>query len=283
MSGFIWLDVNLSDGYDVGASSASEGIIELTNDLGGIASLPSVLKIHGAAVPVAGTLSVGNTLQVNGTSSLTYAPLNLAGGANYVTGLLPISNQVAQNLNGDLSGTTSSATVIKINGTSVSSNPLTNQVLTASNGTTSSWSLLSDANISSSAAIQSAKLSYSDGYSPSLGSSTIQGAIDAIKTQAVATAIQRITQNITLANLQSLGAIAIGSINISTVLPSNTRVLGAEINVTQAFTATGLSAAVATVQSSIDSVGSLITGASVLGTGLFGGNGINQYLSRGGQ
>jgi len=51
-----------------------------------------VLKIHGASVPAAGGLTTGNVLQVSGVSTLTYAPVNLAGGANYVTGTLPFGN-----------------------------------------------------------------------------------------------------------------------------------------------------------------------------------------------
>lgn len=68
-------------------------------DLSGTYPNPTVDRIDGATVPAAGALTTGNVLQVNGVSSLTYAPVNLAGGANYVTGDLPISNlaQIADN------------------------------------------------------------------------------------------------------------------------------------------------------------------------------------------
>lgn len=52
----------------------------------------SVTKINGATVPAAGALSTGNVLQVSGTSALTYAPVNVGGGATYVTGTLPVGN-----------------------------------------------------------------------------------------------------------------------------------------------------------------------------------------------
>jgi len=52
----------------------------------------TVVKINGATVPAAGGLITGNVLQVNGISSVTYAPVNIAGGANYITGILPTAN-----------------------------------------------------------------------------------------------------------------------------------------------------------------------------------------------
>jgi len=63
---------------------------------------PTVIEINGATVPAAGSLITGNVLQVNGASSTTYAPVNIGGGANYITGNLPVIN-----LN---SGTNASAT-----------------------------------------------------------------------------------------------------------------------------------------------------------------------------
>jgi hypothetical protein len=61
-------------------------------DLTGTYPNPTVAKIDGASVPSAGSLTTGNVLQVNGSSSLTYGAVNLAGGSTYVTGNLPISN-----------------------------------------------------------------------------------------------------------------------------------------------------------------------------------------------
>ncbi len=72
---------------------------------------PLVRRIYGADVPVAGALTVGNVLQVNGVSALTYAPVNLAGGVNYVTGDLPVADggTGASTLTGALQGNGTSA------------------------------------------------------------------------------------------------------------------------------------------------------------------------------
>ena len=89
-----------------------------SGDLGGTYPNPSVVAINSASVPTIG--AVGNTLYVSGGSSLSYGALNLAGGANYVTGTLPTGNQASQTMGGDVSGTTASATVIKLQGYALS-------------------------------------------------------------------------------------------------------------------------------------------------------------------
>lgn len=100
-------------------------------DLGGTYPNPDVINIHGASVPVAGALIPGNVLQVSGGSALSYGPINLAGGSDYVSGVLPIANQAAQTLGGDLSGTTVAATVIKLQGRAVANTaPTDGYVLT---------------------------------------------------------------------------------------------------------------------------------------------------------
>lgn len=86
-------------------------------DLGGTYPNPSVLQVNGASVPVAGSLTTGNVLQVNGSSTLTYGALNLAGGTNYVTGTLPASNQAAQTMSGDVTGTTAANTIVSLSNT----------------------------------------------------------------------------------------------------------------------------------------------------------------------
>lgn len=80
--------------------------------------------LNGATVPEAGGLTTGNVLQVSGSAALTYAALNLAGGAGYVTGVLPAANlasattlaQGAIVLATDLSGTSSAPTVVAVTG-----------------------------------------------------------------------------------------------------------------------------------------------------------------------
>jgi hypothetical protein len=87
-------------------------------DLSGTYPNPGVANVSGAAVPASGALTTGNVLQVTGVSTLSYAPVNLAGGANFVSGSLPTANQVAQSMAGDVTGTTAASVVGKVNGTS---------------------------------------------------------------------------------------------------------------------------------------------------------------------
>jgi hypothetical protein len=93
-----------------------------SGDLSGSYPNPTVVSINSATVPAAGSLTTGNVLQVTGSSALSYAPINLAGGSNYVTGSLPTGNQIAQSLTltGDVTGsgttTSTSTTVAKIQG-----------------------------------------------------------------------------------------------------------------------------------------------------------------------
>lgn len=91
------------------------GITQLSGDVtagpgsGSVAA--TVVKANGASVPAAGSLTTGNVLQVSGASALSYGPVNLAGGSNYISGTLPAGNQAAQTLGGELSGTTGAAVV----------------------------------------------------------------------------------------------------------------------------------------------------------------------------
>ena len=96
------------------------GITQLTGDVtagpGSSSQAATVAKVNGATVPGAGALTTGNVLQVTGVSSLGYAPLNLAGGVNFVTGILPAANQAAQTLAGDVTGTTAADQVVQLTG-----------------------------------------------------------------------------------------------------------------------------------------------------------------------
>lgn len=85
-------------------------------DLSGTSTNQNVLKIHGGSVPIAGALTTGNVLQVTGVSTLSYGPVNLAGGSNFVTGSLPAGNQASQTLGGDASGTTAAVVVTRAQG-----------------------------------------------------------------------------------------------------------------------------------------------------------------------
>lgn len=74
----------------------------------------TVVSINSATVPAAGSLTTGNGLYVTGASALSYSALNLAGGANYVTGTLPVGN--LPSLAGDVTGTITANTVISLTG-----------------------------------------------------------------------------------------------------------------------------------------------------------------------
>ena len=83
----------------------------------GAGLVTTTVAINGSTVPAGGALTRGNVLQVTGAGALSYAPVNLAGGVNFVTGALPTANQVAQSLTltGDVtssSGTTASAATV---------------------------------------------------------------------------------------------------------------------------------------------------------------------------
>jgi hypothetical protein len=117
--------------YDGGSlywAGITSGINQLTGDIdagpgtGSVAAI--VQRINGATVPAAGSLTTGNTLGVTGSSALGYSALNLAGGAGYVTGLLPAANQVAQTMGGDITGTTAAAYVATLSGNSSASAPV---------------------------------------------------------------------------------------------------------------------------------------------------------------
>ena len=113
--------------------SAATGITALTSDVtasgtGSVAA--TVVAVHGATVPAAGALTTGNVLQVTGASALGYAAVNLAGGANYVTGILPTANQASQSLSGDATGTTAAVVVTQAQAGAFSFGPSTGTITT---------------------------------------------------------------------------------------------------------------------------------------------------------
>lgn len=121
----------------------------LGGDLSGTTANGTVAKINGSSVPAGGSLTTGNLLAVTGAGALGYAPLNLAGGANYVTGVLPKANQGAQDVGGDLTGSTSSATVAKVKGTAVGTaagSLTTGQILRVTGVSAADWGPIDLAN-----------------------------------------------------------------------------------------------------------------------------------------
>lgn len=159
----------LSGGGGGGGGGAPTG--PAGGDLGGSYPNPYVFNINQSSVPIGGALTQGNVLQVlvgntgsYPSSTLKYAPINLAGGSNYVINQLPTANQVAQSLTliGDVTGTgtttSTTTTVLKINGTSVPPAPSANQVLVATSGVTATWQQIINAQVSNTAAIAVSKL-----------------------------------------------------------------------------------------------------------------------------
>ncbi len=89
------------------------GITQLSGDVtagpGSGSVTATAVKANGASVPAAGSLTTGNVLQVSGPSALSYGPVNLAGGSNYISGTLPAGNVGGPA--GEVTGT-QSATVV---------------------------------------------------------------------------------------------------------------------------------------------------------------------------
>ena len=96
--------------------------------------------------------------------------------------------------------------------------------------------------------------------------------------------IQIGSQDITLAQLQAAGGVLVATFNVGAPLPANTRLLAIEVQVNQALTALGLTAALESFQGVGDAVGSLGVGLALLTAGVKGAVGAtNPYFSRGGQ
>lgn len=88
LSSDMWIPAQVSTDP---ATTTSLGTIQLSNDLGGTATSPDVLKIHGATVPAAIGLTTGNVLKVSGSTSLSYGQLDISN-SNSVTGILHVTS-----------------------------------------------------------------------------------------------------------------------------------------------------------------------------------------------
>lgn len=96
----------------VATSTSNWAATALSGDLTESATTPGSVTVSALqGVVLSGTPAAGNGLHATGASAASWSALNLAGGANYVTGLLPAGNQAAQSLSGELSGTTAAAVV----------------------------------------------------------------------------------------------------------------------------------------------------------------------------
>lgn len=111
--------VAVDNAGNVGTSVPPTPPFAMAGDVTGTTAASIVVKLNGASIPVSGALVTGNVPQVTGASALSYGAINLAGGANFVTGALPAANQANQSLAGDVTGNTGASVVAKINGATV--------------------------------------------------------------------------------------------------------------------------------------------------------------------
>jgi len=180
------------------ATTGALGVIQLAGDLAGTATSVTVAKINGAAVPAVGTLATGDILYYNG-SSWTRLPASTDGyflGIHGVgstpawgqVGVTSISQGTAyQSLVTNSTGTSSAWQTLTlgatgpitvtnsgnvVQGTTIAVNTVSNTtsgvvpqvgstgtVLQTSNGTSSSWALLTTSNLSATAGITPTQLS----------------------------------------------------------------------------------------------------------------------------
>ncbi|AGB22158.1 hypothetical protein Mycsm_01767 [Mycobacterium sp. JS623] len=158
-AGSAWVPATVSSTTVNDATTSSKGIVQLSGDLGGTASAPTVpglankLDTSTAASTYApkanptftGTVTVPTP--TNGTDATTKAYVDSAAASG--TPDATSSTKGKLQLAGDLAGTAASPQVAKIQGIAVSGTPISGQVLTASSGTAASWSAPASAPVTS--------------------------------------------------------------------------------------------------------------------------------------
>lgn len=92
------------------AGTTAANTVTLAGDVTGRAGVTVVGKVQGVTYPSPGAFVAGTILRATGVSTLALGALDLAN-VSAVTGLLPIANQVAQAMGGDVAGTTAASTV----------------------------------------------------------------------------------------------------------------------------------------------------------------------------
>lgn len=111
--------VNLAGGANHVAGTLPTGnqaAQSMGGDCSGNTGACTVAKVNGTTYPAGGSLTTGTIPRVTGAATVAYGALDLAN-ASAVTGTLPKTNQAAQDMGGDCSGTTAACVVAKVNGT----------------------------------------------------------------------------------------------------------------------------------------------------------------------
>ncbi len=112
----VWDSTNYAGG---GGGSFTAG-----GDLSGSSSNQTVAKVNGTTITTAGgALAVGAVLRTTAVGTADWGAVNLAD-TDAVTGTLPKANQGAQDMAGDVTGTTAVSVVAKVNGITVSAGPI---------------------------------------------------------------------------------------------------------------------------------------------------------------
>ena len=122
-SGVTWSALNLAGGAGWVTGTlpvGNQASQTMAGDVTGTTGASVVAKVNATTYPSLGGAGVtGNSPYVSGVSAVTYSALNLAGGAGWVTGLLPTANQASQAMAGDVAGTTAASVVAKVNGATI--------------------------------------------------------------------------------------------------------------------------------------------------------------------
>lgn len=125
------------------ATGVATGTVTLGGDLAGTgstAAAPRTSGINSTTVPAGGALATGTVLRATGVSAAAWGALDLAN-ASAVTGVLPKGNQGAQDMAGDVTGSTAASVVAKVNGTTVNAGGALSagQVLRATGASAAEW------------------------------------------------------------------------------------------------------------------------------------------------